>query len=68
MTYALHQAAIAGDDIGAVVHQCLTELGREQPLGKRHADAIGKTLAERSGRRLDTGRGAVFGVARGAAA
>ena len=35
----------------------------EEPLGDRHADAVGEALAERPGRRLDAGRVPELGVA-----
>jgi hypothetical protein len=50
---ALHQAAVAGDHVGAVVDQPAAESGREVALGQRHADRVGDALAERAGRGLD---------------
>ena len=49
---ALHQIAVGGEHIGAMIDQLAAELGGEVSLGDRHADRIGKALAERSGRRL----------------
>ena len=65
---ALHQAAVAGHAIGEVVDDLVAIAAIEQPLGKRHADGVAETLAERAGRGLDAGRVAVFGVARRARA
>ena len=62
---AFHQAAVAGDHVGVVVHQRVAEAGVHQPLGERHADGIGQSLAERPGRRLDPRRMAVFGMTGG---
>jgi hypothetical protein len=39
---AFHQAAVAGDDIGAVVDQRVAEGGVQMPLGHRHADRVGQ--------------------------
>ena len=63
---AFHQAAVADEDIRPMVDDGVVrpvENGGEQSLGKRHPDRVRETLAERSGRRLDAGRDAVFGVA-----
>ena len=65
---ALHQAAVAGDDIGVVIDEIIAEAGVEQPLGERHADGVGEPLAERAGGGLDPRRMAIFGMAGGAAA
>ncbi len=51
-----HQAAVAGDDIGAMVDDRLAETGVGEALGDRHADGCRQPLAERAGRRLDAGR------------
>ena len=37
---ALHQVAVAGDDVSVVINDLVAELGRQQPLGDRHADRI----------------------------
>ena len=62
---ALHQAAVAGNDIGAVVDQLVAEAGREHALGQRHADRRGQSLAERAGGGLNPGAMAMFGVTGG---
>ncbi len=55
---ALHEVAVGGQDPGAVVEErCapFREARRELLARDRHADRRGETLAERAGRRLDTG-------------
>ena len=42
---ALHQAAVAGDDVGVVVDQLGAEAGGQVALGQRHADRVGEALA-----------------------
>ena len=67
MADAFHQAAVAEEDVGAVVDDVVAvaiELGGEQLLGERHADRVGEALAERAGRRLDAGRDADLRMAR----
>ena len=59
---ALHQAAVAGDDIGAVIDQIVAVDGVEVPLGDRHADCGCKPLAERTGGRLDAVELEILGV------
>ncbi len=61
---ALHQTAIAGDHIGAVIDKAVAVTGGEKLFANRHADCHGKALAERAGRRLDARRMAVFGMTR----
>ena len=39
---ALHQAAVAGDDVGVVVDQLGAEAGGQMALGQRHADRVGR--------------------------
>ena len=60
---AFHQVAIGREHIGRVIDDIAAEHRGEVTLGDRHADRIGKTLAERTGRGLDAGRVAVFGMA-----
>ena len=64
MADAFHQAAVASDDIGAMVDELVAETRRLQPLRHGEADGGGEALAERAGRRLDADRMAVFGMAR----
>ena len=67
MRDAFHQAAVADENVGPVVDDRVAgtvELRREQPLGERHADRVGESLAERPGRRFDAGRDADFRMAR----
>ena len=51
---ALHEAAVAGDDEGAVIDQVVAVDGVEVALGDRHADRHRDALAERTGRDLDS--------------
>ena len=60
---ALHQVAVGGEHVGRVIDDVVAEQRGEVALGDRHADGIGKPLAERTGRGLDAGRVAVFGMA-----
>ena len=62
---AFHQAAVAGQDVGAVVDDVGAEFGGELLLGHGHADAVGDALAQRPGGRFDAGGVAVFGMASG---
>ena len=56
LAYALHQAAVACDHIGAVVDEVVTEARIEVPLGHRHANGVGEALAKRTGGGLDARR------------
>ncbi len=60
---AFHEAAVAGQHPGVVVDQVRTELGGELGFGNRHADRIGKALAQRTGGGLDAVGKVVFRVA-----
>ncbi len=60
LTDALHEIAVGSEHVGAMVDDLGPEHGRKMPFGDRHADRIGEPLAERSGRRLDARRVAVF--------
>ncbi len=51
-----HQVAVAGDDVSVVINDLFAELGRQHPLGERHADRIADPLPKRPGRGLDSGR------------
>ncbi len=62
---ALHQAAVAGDHPGVMIDDRVAQAGIQKAFGERHANGIGEPLAERSRRRLDTGRVAVFRMACG---
>jgi hypothetical protein len=69
--HALHQVAVGGDDVGAVVDdaQVVAVVARgEVRLGERHADGGRDALPERPGRRLDARRVVHLGVAGRAAA
>ena len=57
-----HQIAVGGEHVGVVIDD-VAELGREMPLGDRHADRVAEPLAERAGRRLDAGRLEILRVA-----
>ena len=52
---AFHQAAVAGDHLGAVVDQIVAVDGVEVALGDRHADRHRQALPQRPGGRLDPG-------------
>ena len=64
----LHQAAVAGDDIGVMVHQVGPEAGVQHAFGQRHADGGADALTQRAGRGLDPLGMAVFRVPRRAGA
>ncbi len=67
---ALHEVAVAGEHVRAVVHDLVprpVEPCSEVALGDRHAHAHREALAERAGRGLDARRVAVLRVAGGAA-
>uniref|UniRef100_A0A0N5A0Q4 Transcriptional regulator n=1 Tax=Parastrongyloides trichosuri TaxID=131310 RepID=A0A0N5A0Q4_PARTI len=49
LRHAFHQAAVAGDDPGAVVDQILAEARGQMPLRQGEADGVGQTLAQRAG-------------------
>ena len=57
---AFHQAAVAGDDIGVMIDEVITEMRIHDALGQRHAHGVGKPLPQRTRRRFDTGGVAVF--------
>ena len=59
---ALHQAAVAGDHPGAVIHKVLAEAGGQVALGHGHADGGGEALAEGACGGLHPRRVAVFRV------
>ena len=62
---ALHHVAVAGEDVGEVVHDVraiAVERRAEEALGDGHADGVGEALAEGPGGRLDAGRVPVLGV------
>ncbi len=61
---AFHQAAVAGDDPCAVVHQIVAITRVQMTLGHGHAHRGGDALAQGAGGRLDARRVAVFRVAR----
>src|SRR5579872_111848 len=60
---ALHQIAVAGDDIYLVLDKLVAEARVEMPLCQRHADGIADALAERSGGGLDSRQIAMLGMA-----
>jgi hypothetical protein len=62
---AFHQAAVAGEHIGVVIDQIGAEISGKLAFGDRHADGIGKALAERAGGRLDACGVAIFRMAGG---
>ncbi len=60
----LHEAAVAGDDISAVVDDVGAIARREQSFRDGHADGRGEPLSERPRGRFDAWRMAVFRMAR----
>ena len=60
---ALHQIAVGGEHIGAMIDDLLPEHGGQVPLGDRHADRIAQALAERAGGGLHARRDEVLGMA-----
>jgi hypothetical protein len=53
MRHAFHQASIANEYVGAMIHDVVTgpiKLAREHFFRESHANGIGQTLAERTGR------------------
>ena len=50
---ALHQAAVAHEDVSVVIDQIVAEGRIHDALAERHADRIGDALPERPRRRLD---------------
>ncbi len=65
---ALHQAAVAGDDIGVVVDHVRAELAGQHALTQGETDRIGDALAQRAGGGLGDGDMAIFRMAGGARA
>ena len=61
---ALHEAAIAGDHPGAVIHKLVAEARIQVALRDRHADRRRDALPQGARRRLDTGRDEVFRMPR----
>jgi hypothetical protein len=61
---ALHEAAVAGDDEGAVVADVAAEARPHEALGDGHADRVADALAKRPGRDLDPVGVAALGMAR----
>ncbi len=61
---AFHQVAVGGEHISRVIDDIAAEQSGEVALGDRHADRIGKSLAERPGGGFDAGRVAMLRVAR----
>ena len=61
---AFHEAAVAGDHPGAVIHELVAEARIQVALGDRHADRRRDALPQGARRRLDTGRDEVFRVTR----
>src|SRR5208282_2769338 len=64
VAYALHQATVAGDHVGVMIHEIVAVSGRERALGDGHADRSGEPLAKRAGGRLDAESVTVFWMAR----
>ena len=67
MRNALHQAAVAAEGVGAVVHHRVlrgVELDGQQAFGQGHAHSRGNALAQRAGGHFHTGGQATLGMAR----
>ncbi len=62
---AFHQVAVGREHIGVVVDDVLAELRGKVRFGNRHADRVGKALAERPGGGLDPRGHVALGMARG---
>ena len=62
---ALHQAAIAGDAIGEMAADRIAVTRVQLTLRQRHADRVGKPLAERTGRRFNARCVAMLGMSGG---
>ena len=60
---AFHQAAVAGDDPGAMIDEIVAEHGVEMALRHCHADRHGQPLPQRPGGGFDTGELEIFRVA-----
>ncbi len=60
---AFHQVAIGDEHVGGVIDDVAAVKRRKVAFRDRHADGIGKALAERSGGGFDARRVAVFGMA-----
>jgi hypothetical protein len=65
---SFHEAAVAGDDVGPVIHHGIAEAGIHHALGQRQADRVAEALAQGAGRGFYAARRVVFRVARGPAA
>ena len=65
MAHAFHQAAVPGDDPGAVVDEVGPVFGRQLALGHGEADAVGQALTQRPGSGLDARHMAELRVAGG---
>ena len=64
---AFHQASVAAEGIGAVVHHRLfrgIELGGQHAFGQSHAHGRGNALAQRTGGHFHAGRQAALGMPR----
>ena len=62
---AFHQATVAGEAPGMVIHQVIAEFGCQLGFGNGHADGVADALAERAGGGFDALRIAIFRVAGG---
>ncbi len=58
----LHEAAVAGDDVGAVVAHVAAEGGAQPAFGEGHAHRVAHALAQRPGGDVDPRRVAGLGV------
>jgi hypothetical protein len=60
----LHQVAVRGQHVGAVIDEVRAEARGQHALRERHADRVAEALSERAGGALHPGRHAVLGVTR----
>ena len=68
VAHALHQAAVAGDHVGAVIDQILAPAGAQHLLRHGEAHGGGEALPERAGGGLDPGRVVDLRMTRGVGA
>src|SRR5262249_1564460 len=61
LAHALHQIAVGGAHVSAMVHELGSERSGEVALGDRHADRVAQPLAERAGGRLHARREEALG-------
>ena len=68
VAYALHQTAIARDDISVVIDHVIAVPGGHHAFRQRHPDGVADTLAQRARRRFNACGVTIFRVPGGASA